>query len=343
MAVGGFFNLRIIAGIISTILASATSGQVQAQSMLEIAAGIKFCKTLTDDAQRLKCFDGLFTEKQQQPPAAKSQPELGWSIEESKSPIDDSPQVTGMLRADGSTDGPSLTPPTMLVLRCQEKKTEAYLTKPLIFLGTDPIKVLVRINDGKPIETQWHPSTNGQGVFAPAAVQFIRALPENGKLFIRATGFNGENVDGAFTLGRISEIRDKIAADCHWPAVGGPTEASGAKKDEAPARRVLPQKLSQSEVDALRLRILSCWSPSPGINANSEVYVVLRVLFKADGSLLQAPVLVEGSASPLGPALVESVKRALMLCQPFTMLKPEHYDQWKDIQLRFDPHELLGG
>ncbi len=102
-------------------------------------------------------------------------------------------------------------------------------------------------------------------------------------------------------------------------------------------------RLSQSEIDALRARISNCWSPPPGINANSRLYVVLRVLFKTDGSMVQAPTLVEGSASPLGPALAESAKRALLLCQPFTMLKPEHYDQWKDLELKFDPHELLGG
>jgi len=102
-------------------------------------------------------------------------------------------------------------------------------------------------------------------------------------------------------------------------------------------------QLSQSEIDALRARISSCWSPPPGIDANSRLYVVLRVLFKTDGSMVQVPTLVEGSASPLGPALAESAKRALLLCQPFTMLKPEHYDQWKDLELKFDPHELLGG
>jgi hypothetical protein len=102
-------------------------------------------------------------------------------------------------------------------------------------------------------------------------------------------------------------------------------------------------RLSQSEIDALRARISNCWSPPPGINANSRLYVVLRVLFKTDGSMVQAPTLVEGSASPLGPALAESAKRALLLCQPFTMLRPEHYDQWKDLELKFDPHELLGG
>jgi len=102
-------------------------------------------------------------------------------------------------------------------------------------------------------------------------------------------------------------------------------------------------QLSQSEIDALRSRISNCWSPPPGINASTKIYVVLRVLFKQDASMSREPVLVEGTASPLGPALAESAKRALLLCQPFTMLKPEHYEQWKDLELKFDPQELLGG
>jgi outer membrane biosynthesis protein TonB len=102
-------------------------------------------------------------------------------------------------------------------------------------------------------------------------------------------------------------------------------------------------QLSQSEIDALRSRISNCWSPPPGINASTKIYVVLRVLFKPDASMSREPVLVEGTASALGPALAESAKRALLLCQPFTMLKPEHYEQWKDLELKFDPQELLGG
>jgi outer membrane biosynthesis protein TonB len=102
-------------------------------------------------------------------------------------------------------------------------------------------------------------------------------------------------------------------------------------------------QLSQSEIDALRARISSCWSPPPGVNAATKIYVVLRVLFKPDASMSQEPVLVEATASPLGPALAESAKRALLLCQPFTMLKPEHYNQGKDLELKFDPQELLGG
>jgi colicin import membrane protein len=102
-------------------------------------------------------------------------------------------------------------------------------------------------------------------------------------------------------------------------------------------------QLSQSEIDALRARISSCWSPPPGVDATSKVYIVLDVQFRPDANMAHDPLVVEGSASSLGPALAESAKRALLMCQPFTMLRPEHYDQWKDIQLKFDPQELLGG
>ncbi|HXZ46754.1 MAG TPA: cell envelope biogenesis protein TolA, partial [Pseudolabrys sp.] len=73
------------------------------------------------------------------------------------------------------------------------------------------------------------------------------------------------------------------------------------------------------------------------------LYVVFRVLFKRDGTLQTDPVLVGGPPSQIGPVLAESARRALLQCQPYTMLKPEHYDQWKDMQITFDPHEMFGG
>jgi colicin import membrane protein len=102
-------------------------------------------------------------------------------------------------------------------------------------------------------------------------------------------------------------------------------------------------QLSQSELDALRARLSQCWSPPAGINASTKVYVVLHVMFKPDGSVMGDPAVVEDPGSVLGSALTESAKRALLLCQPFTMLKSEHYDLWKDIEVKFDPQELLGG
>jgi len=47
--------------------------------------------------------------------------------------------------------------------------------------------------------------------------------------------------------------------------------------------------------------------------------------------------------SSFGPALAESAKRALLQCQPYRMLKPEHYDTWKDMEITFDPRDMLRG
>ncbi len=102
-------------------------------------------------------------------------------------------------------------------------------------------------------------------------------------------------------------------------------------------------QLSQSEIDALRARLTQCWNPPPGVDASTKIYVTIRVLMKPDGSLAAPPAVVEGSPSLLGPALAESAKRALLLCQPFTMLRPEHYQQWKDLLLDFNPQIMLGG
>jgi hypothetical protein len=184
----------------------------QAQSLLEVIAGLKFCRTLKDDGQRLRCFDGLLSEKQN----GKVTPdvpdrEFAWKIEDSKSPLDDSPQVTAILEATNDRN-------TGIVLRCKEKKTEVVFSKAFSYLGTtNRIKVLVRINNGKLIETRWSPSTNGTAAFAPSAIQFIRALPDHGELFIRAYGYSGNNQDGEFKLGKVSEVREKIAQACKWP------------------------------------------------------------------------------------------------------------------------------
>ena len=101
--------------------------------------------------------------------------------------------------------------------------------------------------------------------------------------------------------------------------------------------------LSQSEIDALRSRLRQCWNPPVGAADAANLSVVFRVLFRRDGSILQNPVLVQGPASQFGPALAESAMRALLQCQPYTMLKPEHYDQWKDMQITFDPRDMFGG
>ena len=39
----------------------------------------------------------------------------------------------------------------------------------------------------------------------------------------------------------------------------------------------------------------------------------------------------------------DSAVRAVFRGQPFDMLKPEHYDTWKDIEVTFDPRDMFHG
>jgi hypothetical protein len=89
--------------------------------------------------------------------------------------------------------------------------------------------------------------------------------------------------------------------------------------------------------------VSQCWKPPAGVTPATRDYAVLRILLKPDGSLAGSPVLVEDTSTIFRPALANSAIQAITTCQPFTMLKPEHYEQWKDLELKFDPHEMIGG
>jgi hypothetical protein len=91
------------------------------QTLLEVLAGTKFCRTLKDDAQRLKCFDQLFVERPSEQGTPKQiEADIAWNVEQSKSPVDDSPQVTAHLVSDSGSET------AYLILRCKENKTDAY-------------------------------------------------------------------------------------------------------------------------------------------------------------------------------------------------------------------------
>ena len=100
-------------------------------------------------------------------------------------------------------------------------------------------------------------------------------------------------------------------------------------------------RLTQSEIDAFRRRIASCWTIPVGAEGADNLKVVFRVMFRRDGSVERGPDTIEGTSSPYGPAFAESGRRAILQCQPYTMLKPEHYDSWKDIEIGFTPRDMF--
>jgi hypothetical protein len=108
----------------------------------------------------------------------------------------------------------------------QQQKTEAAFSTKDTYLGDKPVTVRFRIDSQDPIKEAWRPSMNGLAAFAPKPEEFIRALPDSGRVFIRALTAAGENKDTNFVLSGVSEIREKIGRACNW--LSTPDEATGS-------------------------------------------------------------------------------------------------------------------
>jgi colicin import membrane protein len=101
-------------------------------------------------------------------------------------------------------------------------------------------------------------------------------------------------------------------------------------------------KLSANEIEAFRRRVSDCWQPPLGADGSQNIEVVFRVMFNPDGTVKRGPDVVEAPASAsLGPIFAESARRALLQCQPYTMLHKETYDQWKDLELAFNLRDMF--
>ncbi len=102
-------------------------------------------------------------------------------------------------------------------------------------------------------------------------------------------------------------------------------------------------QLSQSELDALRARLRELWNPPVGAGNLDELVVVVEVRFRPDGTVEGQPRVLSSGRTPMAAAARDSAVRALLRGQPFTMLRREHYDLWKDIEIKFDPREMMRG
>jgi outer membrane biosynthesis protein TonB len=101
-------------------------------------------------------------------------------------------------------------------------------------------------------------------------------------------------------------------------------------------------QLSQDEKGALRARLEGLWNVPAGVRDPRELTLDVEIKLNPDGNLAAAPIVLTSGNSPMFVAASESAVRAVYKGQPYTMLRPEHYELWKDIIVTFDPQHLLG-
>jgi colicin import membrane protein len=100
-------------------------------------------------------------------------------------------------------------------------------------------------------------------------------------------------------------------------------------------------KLSQSELDALRAKLMALWNPPVGMQDANRMQITIRIRFKPDGTLAAGPQVVTAGSGVQYNALRDSAVRAVFVGQPYTMLRPDHYEIWKEIDFTFDTSEMF--
>lgn len=97
--------------------------------------------------------------------------------------------------------------------------------------------------------------------------------------------------------------------------------------------------LSMSELDALRARLRQNWSVPP---LAEKVIIRMVIKLTPDGRLSSPPQVITRGSGPAFEAFRDSAVRAVMVSQPFTMLRKETYDVWREIDIDFDERTMFG-
>jgi hypothetical protein len=80
-----------------------------------------------------------------------------------------------------------------------------------------------------------------------------------------------------------------------------------------------------------------CTKRPEGVEPDDKFHIKVRISFNRDGTLASPPRLLVPAPSAEQRALMERVVDALQTCQPFTMLPPEKYKQWKTMEVYVAP------
>ena len=118
------------------------------------------------------------------------------------------------------------------------------------------------------------------------------------------------------------------------------------KMTQSSVKNSFASGLTLSEEDALRAQIFGCWSIPLGLPYDENLLVRIKLKLKKDGTILRSEILDHERMNKPGQKfykiLAESALRAVRICQPLKV-PPTGYEKWKDIQLNFNPAEMLKG
>jgi outer membrane biosynthesis protein TonB len=105
----------------------------------------------------------------------------------------------------------------------------------------------------------------------------------------------------------------------------------------------LDQVVTRSEQDAVKEKIRPCWYFDAGAIDASKWIVTIRAQMSPDGRVMSARILPSSQSGPAYSRAAEAARRAVLnpQCQPLP-LPAGKYNQWKELDLTFNPQDMMG-
>ncbi len=116
-------------------------------------------------------------------------------------------------------------------------------------------------------------------------------------------------------------------------------------QDQDPS--LVGNKLTATEEEALQAQIFHCWTPPWGMKyVPGDMLVSIQINLDPNGNIEEMEMLDHKKMNIPGKqkfkALAESVRRALLACQPLNV-PSSGYERWKKIKFNFDASEMIEG
>lgn len=103
----------------------------------------------------------------------------------------------------------------------------------------------------------------------------------------------------------------------------------------------LNRTLTVSVVDALRVAMTRCWTIDSSHAGIEDIRAVAHLTMRKNGTVRD--VWFESAAreqtDPAFAYVLQTIRRAIEVCQPFRMLPENEFDKWEKIQLTFYPSQ----
>jgi colicin import membrane protein len=139
--------------------------------------------------------------------------------------------------------------------------------------------------------------------------------------------------DKDFSLDKVAALLNKEKAS------GGGAKRSTDEASLGADHTTGGDKLSQSEMDALRSQLAGCWTIPAGVEDADQLKVTVEFSLSPDGHLEGAPRVVQSAGSRQAD---ESALRAVNICnQRGFNLPSDKYQTWANVVVHFDPSDMF--